>query len=131
MAGGVKTKKPIQAKLNDKGKPMMMIGYADNHTGDCYRMYDEDTKHVHNTRDVTWLWYMYFKKKGLHKEHKDKNDAVDYDSDESDSKVRKGSDSANAGTLQSGNQNQSQSPRRERSTSSRRSTSAAGRRNRS
>jgi hypothetical protein len=38
----------------------MMLGYADDHAGDVYRMWDPDTDGVHETRDVTWLKRMYF-----------------------------------------------------------------------
>ena len=34
-AGTVKIKKAHQAKLNDRGKIMMMVGYAEEHAGDC------------------------------------------------------------------------------------------------
>ena len=35
-----------------------MIGYADNHAGDTYRMYDPATKKVLDTRDLTWAdWH--------------------------------------------------------------------------
>jgi hypothetical protein len=37
-----------------------MLGYADDHAGDVYRMWDPDTDGVHETRDVTWLKRMYF-----------------------------------------------------------------------
>ena len=38
----------------------MMLGYADDHAGDVYRMWDPDTDGVHETRDVTWLKRMYY-----------------------------------------------------------------------
>jgi hypothetical protein len=38
----------------------MMVGYADSHAGDCYKMYDGDTKLVHLTRDIRWLKRMYY-----------------------------------------------------------------------
>jgi Reverse transcriptase (RNA-dependent DNA polymerase) len=58
-AGTVKVKKP--PKTEYKGVTCMMLGYADNHAGDVYRMWDPDTDGVHEkTRDVTWLKRMYF-----------------------------------------------------------------------
>ena len=38
----------------------MMIGYAHDHSGDTYRMWDKDTGRVHVLQDVVWLWRMYF-----------------------------------------------------------------------
>ena len=63
-AGVVKTKRSMSAKLNDRGTVMMMVGYADNHTGDCYRMYNDATRRVHISRDVRWLDRMFFSKEG-------------------------------------------------------------------
>jgi hypothetical protein len=40
----------------------MMVGYALNHPGDTYRMWDPKTKRVHLTRDVTWLRRMFYPK---------------------------------------------------------------------
>ena len=45
-------------KLDKKAKKCVMIGYADNHAGDTYRMYDPATKKVLDTRDLTWAdWH--------------------------------------------------------------------------
>ena len=63
-AGVVKTKRSFSAKLNNRGTVMMMVGYASNHTGDCYRMYNDATGRVHETRDVRWLERMFFSKEG-------------------------------------------------------------------
>ena len=41
----------------------MMVGYAKQHAGDTYRMWDPNTKRVHVTRDVIWLNKMFFKEK--------------------------------------------------------------------
>jgi hypothetical protein len=38
----------------------MMLGYADDHAGDVYHMWDPDMDGVHETHDVTWLKRMYF-----------------------------------------------------------------------
>ena len=32
----------------------VMVGYARNHTGDTYRMYNPGTKRIILSRDVTW-----------------------------------------------------------------------------
>jgi hypothetical protein len=57
-AGTVKVKKP--PKTEYKGVTCMMLGYADDHAGDVYRMWDPDTDGVHETCDVTWLKRIYF-----------------------------------------------------------------------
>ena len=59
-AGVVKLKQVGAPKLEDRGKICMMVGYATNHAGDCYHMYDDNTQRVHVTRDITWLDKMYF-----------------------------------------------------------------------
>jgi hypothetical protein len=59
-AGVVKVKKVGTSKLANRGKVCMMVGYADSHAGDCYRMYDDETKIVHLTRDIRWLKRMYY-----------------------------------------------------------------------
>jgi hypothetical protein len=63
-AGVVKIKKIGTPKLANRGKVCMMVGYADSHAGDCYRMYDDDTKLVHLTRDIRWLKRMYYNVNG-------------------------------------------------------------------
>jgi hypothetical protein len=57
-AGTVKVKKPPKSKY--KGVTCMMLGYADDHAGDVYRMWDPDTDGVNETRDITWVKRMYF-----------------------------------------------------------------------
>ena len=50
-----------KSKMQDKGLTCMFVGYAKDHAGDCYRMYNPDTSRVHTTRDVKWLGRMYYK----------------------------------------------------------------------
>jgi len=38
----------------------MMVRYAKDHAGDCYRMFNPVTNGIHETRDVIWLHRMYF-----------------------------------------------------------------------
>jgi len=38
----------------------MMIGYADEHDGDCYRMWEPIDYYIYLTRDVIWLKRMYY-----------------------------------------------------------------------
>ena len=59
-AGTVKLKDKMTPKLKDRGVTCMMVGYALDHPGDTYRMWDKRTKRVHVTRDVIWLRRMYF-----------------------------------------------------------------------
>ena len=61
-AGTVKVKTKTTPKLFDRGVHCMMVGYALNHAGDTYRMWDMKTNRVHETRDIIWLKRMYFEK---------------------------------------------------------------------
>ena len=54
-----------KAKLENKGKYAMFLGYADNHAGDVYRMLNLSTNKVITTRDVTWVHKMYGEHVGL------------------------------------------------------------------
>ena len=51
--GYVKNRHPIN-KLEKKSTKMVFMGYADDHAGDVYRMYNPETGRVVETRDVTW-----------------------------------------------------------------------------
>ena len=59
-AGTVTTLNTMTPKLDDRGKTCVMVGYALQHPGDTYQMWDPTTKMVHVTRDVRWLNRMYF-----------------------------------------------------------------------
>jgi hypothetical protein len=61
-AGTVKVKTKNTPKLADQGVHCMFIGYADNHEGDIYRMWNPKTERVHITRDVIWMKHMMFTK---------------------------------------------------------------------
>ena len=61
-AGTVKIKVDSTSKLADRGVQCMFVGYAKDHAGDVYLMYDPATKRVHTTRDVIWLKRMFFEK---------------------------------------------------------------------
>ena len=58
--GTVKTGK--NGKVGDRAISMMFVGYAKNHSGDCYQMYNPETELISETRDVMWLHQMYYKK---------------------------------------------------------------------
>ncbi len=45
---------------SDRGITMLFVGYADEHAGNCYRMYNPVTSKVNVTRDVIWSGCMYF-----------------------------------------------------------------------
>ena len=59
-AGTVKVKTKTSPKLKDKGVHCMFVGYATEHSGDTYRMYDPKTNCIRVSRDVIWLKRMYF-----------------------------------------------------------------------
>ena len=61
-AGTVNIKSSMNTKVKDRGVHCMMVGYALNHAGDTYRMWDKNTNRVHETRDIIWLRRMYFEK---------------------------------------------------------------------
>jgi hypothetical protein len=41
--------------IGDRGVMGMFVGYASNHEGDCYRMWNSNTQRVSETRDVIFL----------------------------------------------------------------------------
>jgi hypothetical protein len=51
-AGVVKTWSLTTPKVNDHGVPCMFVGYAKNHPGDTFHMYNPATGGIHETRDV-------------------------------------------------------------------------------
>jgi hypothetical protein len=46
----------------------MFVGYAKDHEGDCYQMWDPKTKRVHETRDIIWLRRRYYATKVIEPE---------------------------------------------------------------
>jgi hypothetical protein len=61
-AGTVKTKSTGTPKLQDRGAVCIFIGYAKDHEGDCYRMWNPLTNGVRTTRHIIWLRRMYYSK---------------------------------------------------------------------
>lgn len=55
VAGIVAIRDIKRSKLTNKGKLCMFVGYSPQHAGDCYRMFDPETKRIHISRDITWL----------------------------------------------------------------------------
>ena len=43
------------SKLQDRGVTTMFVGYNLNMGSDVYRMWNEEIKRIHNTKDITWL----------------------------------------------------------------------------
>lgn len=62
-AGTLKIATGTTAKLADRGVQCMMVGYAENHDGDVYLMWNPLTERVHVTQDVIWLKQMMFQKR--------------------------------------------------------------------
>jgi hypothetical protein len=58
-AGIIKTSK--DGKIGDRVVMGMFMGYASNHEGNCYRMWNPNTKKVFKTRDVVFLNRMLFR----------------------------------------------------------------------
>ena len=59
--GTVKTKSKRSSKITDRGTVCILVGYAAEHNGDCYEMWDPVKGSVHVTHDVVWLKKMYYK----------------------------------------------------------------------
>ncbi len=49
----------IKAKLADRGKTCMFVGYAENHASGVYRMLNLKTNRILKTRDVIWMKKQY------------------------------------------------------------------------
>ena len=62
-AGVVTTKAEVQPKPKDRGTTCMFIGYADDHDGDVYKMWNPETNRLLEPRDVIWLRRMFFPSK--------------------------------------------------------------------
>jgi hypothetical protein len=50
----------MQPKLRDRGLNCMFVGYATNHAGDVYYMWNPKTNGIHVTRDIVWLKCMFY-----------------------------------------------------------------------
>lgn len=47
-------------KLGDRRIPMVFVGYAKNHSHDCYRMWNPATQKVTESHDIIWIHCMYY-----------------------------------------------------------------------
>jgi len=53
----VQVKRQVNTKWVEKSVKCIMVGYADNHSGDTYQMYNPTTGQVCLTRDMSWaVW---------------------------------------------------------------------------
>ena len=53
-------KRGKNGKVGDRGVPMMFVGYADDHSHDCMRMFNPATGKISETRDVIRMHRMYY-----------------------------------------------------------------------
>ena len=61
-AGTVTIKSKMNPKPQNRGINCMFVGYSSGHDGDCYDMWDPNTRRIHQSRDVTWLKRMFYLK---------------------------------------------------------------------
>ena len=61
--GTVKTVTKKISKVLDRGVQCMFVGYAMEHDGDVYRMWNPETDRVLISRDVIWMKRMFFEPK--------------------------------------------------------------------
>ena len=56
--GFVTNRTPIKKKWTPKAQKCIMVGYADNHSADTYRMFNPSTKSILLSRDIKWAdWH--------------------------------------------------------------------------
>ena len=48
-----------KSKISDKGKEVFFVGYAIEHAGDVYRMYDPNMKRIKISHDLRWMGKFY------------------------------------------------------------------------
>jgi len=53
--GVVHNAKTIKNKLDNHGETCIFVGYADDHAGNVYRMFNPQTKQIWVTRDIRWI----------------------------------------------------------------------------
>src|SRR5687768_5708534 len=59
--GTVKTKSKRSSKMSNRGTVCLLAGYAVDHDGDYYEMWDPVIGTVQVTRNMVWLKKMYYK----------------------------------------------------------------------
>jgi hypothetical protein len=71
-------------KIGDRGVTCMFVGYASNHEGNCYRMWNPNTKEISKTCDVVFLKKMFFGTPMKPVRKKQRSDNEDLDSVQQD-----------------------------------------------
>jgi hypothetical protein len=61
-AGITTLKNQSTAKIADRGVQCIFVGYAIDHEGDCYQMWDPITERIHKTCDIIWLNRIFYKR---------------------------------------------------------------------
>ena len=77
--------KKVRSKLENRGTISVFVGYATNHAGDVYRMFNMATQKISMPRDVIWLDKLYgdyFKLKKGERTIVSNSDSVDLSSEE-------------------------------------------------
>jgi hypothetical protein len=59
-AGTVTLKSKMTPKVNNRGVQCVFVGYALDHPGDTYRMWNPLTGGIHESCDIIWLHRMYY-----------------------------------------------------------------------
>jgi hypothetical protein len=59
-AGVVTLTSNMQPKLHDHGLNCMFVGYATDHAGDVYYMWNPKINGIHVTRNIVWLRHMFY-----------------------------------------------------------------------
>ena len=72
----VTNRNKIKGKLEAKAWRGFLVGYTKDHSGDCYRIWNPDTKRVILSRDVLFSGRMYYQKEENLNE--DDNEEHDY-----------------------------------------------------
>ena len=75
-AGTVKITSNTTHKLQDRGIHCIFVGYALNHPEGCHCMYDPATHRVRQSREVVWLYRMFYEKRNNNAELNTKNVSI-------------------------------------------------------
>ena len=59
-AGVVKTKTKTTPETADRGVTCALVGYANDHEGACYQMYNPEINVLYESRVIVWLKRLYF-----------------------------------------------------------------------
>jgi len=70
--GVVHDAKKIHSKLENCGETCIFVGYADDHAGNVYHMFNLQMRHVWTTRDVKWIQHPTGNEESVHPSITDK-----------------------------------------------------------